>query len=545
MGDAVSAGYRWDSGESFPRAAQVAGLCVEATADGVAFDDAGIAAAIAAASPGETVIFPVPEDFYQIAAPIVIDKPLTLAGYGAEIRQTTAGEVVFDVTSSDVAILGLKITGPQTSGSVARVVGEYLVDIHGTDGDSPISNIRVEDCEISLSGFYGIRLSYVNDFTVANNHIHECAYIGIGGVSSIGGTVSGNTVTDIHPGTETVPGLAWNAYGISFSRDQVALSSAKPRSSDIAITGNVVQNVPRWAGIDTHGGQRMAIAGNTVTNCNRAINVTSSSPLGVILLAPLDVTVQGNVIDSTVSDGSRRVGIKFYGAGDGATVGSPPELGTGTIVGNIIRGHGGDQTVSAEAAIDVTNSLGLIVSGNVIIESNPYGIRINNDNYGLSVTNNTIIDTWTDDLSQASAIRVASGYSTGLIANNTIIARSKSATHVNDEAIRVESATGHKIQIGDNYSEAATYLNDLGGNMTLPSRLNLKATLADADVTPNPVFGYLTWAPTAARTVHAPPSTNLLVGHKITFDITNMAGVPITPTWDAVFVLSAALELAA
>ncbi len=77
------------------------------------------------------------------------------------------------------------------------------------------------------------------------------------------GTISSNTVQRI--GVQLANGD--NAYGIA-----VSAYGGEPRSSDVTVTGNTVEDVPTWHGLDTHGGLRIAFTNNTVRRASRPVH---------------------------------------------------------------------------------------------------------------------------------------------------------------------------------------------------------------------------------------------------------------------------------
>ena len=80
-----------------------------------------------------------------------------------------------------------------------------------------------------------------------------------------------------------------NAYGIA-----VSAYGGEPRSSDVTVTGNTVEDVPTWHGLDTHGGLRIAFTNNTVRRASRALFITTDTSGN----RATDITVTGNVFGS-------------------------------------------------------------------------------------------------------------------------------------------------------------------------------------------------------------------------------------------------------
>ena len=79
-------------------------------------DTAAIQDALDAAPSGAMVVFPPPATFYRVSAPLVVERPMTLLGAGAELQLAIGGVSLIAVTSNDVAIRGLRLVGPQLGG---------------------------------------------------------------------------------------------------------------------------------------------------------------------------------------------------------------------------------------------------------------------------------------------------------------------------------------------------------------------------------------------------------------------------------------------
>jgi hypothetical protein len=193
-------------------------------------------------------------------------------------------------------------------------------------------------------------------------------------------------------------------------------------------------------------------------------------------IAPLDCHASGNVFDSGVTDGSAGHGIAFVGA---YAAGSPPtvvQAATGSIVGNIVTRYG-TSTNGQDGAIYAYATKGLVVQGNRVEEPSPNGICFSFLNYDFSITGNTILDAWTDSaLSGPLAgggchVNLIDGYCTGLISGNVFAAGSKTATHKNDNAVRIVNVAsdGSVIEIATtNRHACSTYVLDAGSKKATP-----------------------------------------------------------------------------
>lgn len=305
-----------------------------ARGDGVADDSAAIQAAIDAASSGEVVFLPVPANFYRISETIRVTKPLALLGAKSMIKSPTAACPTFiKITANDVQVQGLRLAGPQ------QACG-YAIDV-GSAGN-PVSNVRIENNRIE--NFYsGITMIEVDGFRLAGNALSDMNYYGIQGSAVKNGVIDGNTVRGIS-GANT----AGNAYGIVLSRN--AASPSHPRSTDVIVSNNNVEDVPVWECYDTHGGQRIQFIDNSCKNAKLGINVAFSGKGqgDPDALAPLECEVRGNTIEKNPADPYRDA-IVFAG--------TMTETATGSITGNVLIGFGSTGIYTVNANVIQTSNV--------------------------------------------------------------------------------------------------------------------------------------------------------------------------------------------
>lgn len=392
-------------------------------------------------------------DRYRVDGQLNIASPMTLhftARGELWSNAGTAAQTVINITSSNVHVRGEgKITGPQ----FAAASSQNLIKFIGTDGTSMLTDISVVGLTLSRSGKYGIFAQYVKTFRFNDNTVKDICYGGIGVLSGIDGSIDGNVVQNI-----TQTGYL-SSYGIYTSRNEVAVSAADPRSEDISICNNRLTDIALWDGINTHAGKTHTIANNVITNVAKPIELVACQDAGgVESYAPLDITVTGNVITSTVTSGTRNAAITLVGAdgvGNGGGPGNPAEYATGAISGNVIRGHG-DEANNISAAILLYYTKGVPVVGNTVVEPSPVGIGFYHTNVGFTCVGNTIIDPWTNSGATANAIASRSVYNTGHVASNMLSLNGKSATFVADTGISISSQITSSITLGLNDMSAAT-----------------------------------------------------------------------------------------
>lgn len=193
---------------------------------------------------------------------------------------------------------------------------EKLIQAIGTS-TAPLTEINIYNSNFSGSAGDNIWLEWVNDAKIFGNTIQDYLYSGIMMLSCDGVHVQGNIIRDAPLSSGVV-----NTYGIAAS-DKV--NSIAGRSRNISIVQNIVENI-EWEGIDTHGGENLAITGNIVTNCVRGIALVVGN--STRLTVPVNITVTGNIIDGR---GSTREGISLYGLS-----GNPADA---VITGNRVVGH--------------------------------------------------------------------------------------------------------------------------------------------------------------------------------------------------------------
>ena len=383
-------------------------------------------AAIDAAGDGSTLTITRP---WTITTPARIAKPLTIRGAGGgSVRAADARQHGLNVTASNVILETLKVVGAGGATSATQ----RLVNVQGTGAGTPVTGFEMRTCTLSGSSYAGLWMEYVRDFTVRGGISSDHAYAGVMGMSVGFGLVEGVTVRNI-----IQPGSLVNSYGIALSRWSNKTLADAPHSTDVHVRGCTVDGVTKWEGIDTHGGQRLIIQGNTVRRCAVGIAmVPCPDETGQNRYAPQSVHVLDNIIDSGVTDGSAKQGIQLVGCtSDVSTV---LDYASGAIARNTIIGHG-TQKSSSQSGLHVQTTRGAVVQGNVMVECAPNGITLAHNNAGVLVDGNVIVDPWADSTAAPSAIYVQSQNQTGSITNNRAVRSSRSAATVLDRGLHISS----------------------------------------------------------------------------------------------------------
>ncbi len=432
----------------------------------------------AAAAPKVIITRKSASGYYKITDKVDISAAVEIIGEGLpEIRQATSNKGGFAIAASNVTIKGIKLRGPQHA---SAQTGEKAIYASGADASHYISGVNVEDCELHNWGYGGIQGKYVEDFKWHKNRIYDIYQAGIETLSCKNGSIT------LNRGTGPDSPVGGGVYGIAITRittNDAVTPTVDPRSSDITVAYNDWDGVTNWEALDTHGGERIRFIGNTVKNSYNGIAIgPSKNSAGTAAFAPLECVAIGNTIESGVTDGTASAGIGFQGAYNGGVI----QKATGSIIGNTIKGHGLQDQATGQGGIFLNTTQGVAVNSNTIIEASPHGIIFNGENYGFACKGNTIIDPWSEDVATPSFINTYSDNNTGLIAGNSLSKAAKTATYVGIRGIRRETSTSSYLTIGQNYSEATTYLSstlayikpDVHGG-----RITVKQTVTHADFT--------------------------------------------------------------
>jgi hypothetical protein len=231
----------------------------------------------------------------------IVNRPLTIRG--GLVNVTTGNALT--IRAHDVTLDGVQTSGGQ-NGILANLV----------------SGLTLRNCLVTDAVYGGLMLLSVTNSRVENNTIRR---IGMG----------------VANGT--------NAYGVLVS-DYIN----EPVSADVVVTGNVIEDVPSWHGLDTHGGQRITFCGNTVRRCSRPVFVTwaYSTP-------PRQIAVIGNRLESPAPVTYNLVAVTMN------------ETADCSVTGNLISSAWPVQGQNLDATDRIYDylkaSTGLVVSGNSLI----------------------------------------------------------------------------------------------------------------------------------------------------------------------------------
>ena len=381
-----------------------------ALGDGSTDDSAEFALAITAAA-NKVLIIPPSSTSYVITGNLTLSSPVTIYAYGATVEwKTDSTNQGMLVTSSNVTILGGTWKGPQFASDTGT---QKAFDIYGTSSAAYISNIKIKDAVCHNWGSDGIELQYVEDFDISHNYIYDCYQRGIMGRSVRDGAINSNVVRNIDadgtPGTE--------AYGIQVTKSS-GTEATHPVSRRVTISGNTVNDVGTWTGIDTHGGAQIVVTGNQIRDVRIGIGFAEFQD-GTNASAPINCTISGNSIEcagDNVSIADTTIGIALNG-NDGTRSGY---AGYSLAINNNITGNSISNVL---AGIQIRNDQDTVVSGNSI-EADNRCFKSTGESLNLNVTSNSMRLKTTGGNGAIELDRGATGsYPTqeyGLIIGNTI-----------------------------------------------------------------------------------------------------------------------------
>ncbi len=240
-----------------PRSATLAVTKVEDTDDGACNSDCSLREAIAAATPGQQIVFATP--FFDaprtlfLDAELLVDKNLAISGPGAHRLTISAANRsrVFRVTGSRVTLANMRISdGVGADAGCVSAQGGALV-LHRVE----VSNCRASGVSsIGAGGVYqsGSGSLLLSESSVTGNQ-------GLGS-STAGGLAAAGAARILR---STISG---NLINSTFGDSSAAISSASSNLTviDSTITDNIVRGASQAAGIVQGGSGRLTISNSVV-----------------------------------------------------------------------------------------------------------------------------------------------------------------------------------------------------------------------------------------------------------------------------------------
>lgn len=394
---------------------------------GAADSSAAFAAEVAAGG-----VCVVPKGTYKLTAQVnVTGRAVFLFEDGVTIN-VTHDNAGFNITASNVTFQALGrvvINGPRTAAKEHAFTSRAFT-VAGALA-SRISNVRIDGFAMQTFKYGGVRADYVDDLDVVNCEVDACTYCGILGISVNRFRFNDNEVRNIEPGNGGIaPKL--NAYGIGATVNV----STDPASSFGHICGNIVANVPTWAGIDTHGGAGLLIERNQVSGCRIGLDITISSPV-----APKNISIKGNQVYGLSTSASPPPGPLLVVAGA-----SGGDFANRVVVdGNLFFGGGWWDGTTLDHSVSIQQVSSLAFTGNVIENSNARALGFFYQCYGVVCTGNMFHNVAPAGGTTLAFIDVNTVNFYGLISGNTFLVSNSETTYCFNFAAQ---AAGWQIQMG-------------------------------------------------------------------------------------------------
>lgn len=385
----------------------------------------------------------IPKGNRQLSTGIILRQGLTLFAYGAKLYNST-DHITILTLESDTKVFGLEIEGAGNSTAATNGVG---ILCSGTDAQNYRKSIVIEDCKIHDVGFYGIHGEWVEDLQINRSEIYNCGYAGVGLLSAVRCHLTKSYIHDISPGS------AANAYGVYFSRrgNKTSLTDF-PRSRDCSATDNIIENIPIWEALDSHGGDNILFSRNIIRNCK----------IGIALVTATD--------DAGASaygiQNSKAIGNTIFGIGDGYGIvvkGVANDYACNNEIANNTLIECGQQGQALSGAIYTEFTKGLAVSANTLRNCYANGIHIFNENRSFSCTGNVVVDVQDNTFAAPACISFRSTNNDGVLSGNTLSRDNTSLnTYVSEIGINFSSATGIDVVVIGNKNNCVIPVN--GGN---------------------------------------------------------------------------------
>jgi CSLREA domain-containing protein len=240
-----------------PRSATLAVTKVEDTNDGACNSDCSLREAIAAATPGQQIIFATP--FFDaprtifLSSELLINKNLAISGPGAHRLTISAANRsrVFRVTGSRVTLAGMRISDG---------VGADAGGVSAQAGDLVLHRVEVSNCRASGASSFGAGGVYQSGS--GSLLLSESS---ITGNQALGSSTAGGLAVD---GTARIvrSTISGNVIVSTFANTSAGISSAFSNLSviDSTITGNIVRGSSQSAGIVQGSSGRVTISNSAV-----------------------------------------------------------------------------------------------------------------------------------------------------------------------------------------------------------------------------------------------------------------------------------------
>jgi hypothetical protein len=216
---------------------------------------------------------------YSLGGSVSVAKAMRIVGVNApSLTQTFPGRF-FSIQSSNVTIQGLTMRGANRSRTGESCAGTEAIRVIGA-----VSGVQILDNTIS-SMTCGVIFDTPGNLSpqVRRNHLDAIKYGAIVLVSSNGGVVDSNVVTN----TDVDGPLGENAYPI------VVTATTGTHAVNVMVSNNTVRQAPTWECLDTHDGDSITFSNNICVSPGRT-GLMAGNGYGH---TPQNIVVTGNTFD--------------------------------------------------------------------------------------------------------------------------------------------------------------------------------------------------------------------------------------------------------
>lgn len=218
----------------------------------------------------------------DLTTPLEVTVPGTRV-HGGRYRAHTGP--AWRVTADDVVLADLTIEGGRACDPTYDPT-QRLIHAVGQQG-APLRRVVVRDCTIRESRGDAVRLEWCEDPAVHDCRIAGVLYAGVMVISGLRVRIHDCTIVD----GPLSDGVA-NTYGISFTD---LTNDETGRSRDCSASDCTVVGFG-WKGLDTHSGDGVVFADNTIIDCTRGIAAVGGN--ATRLVQPSRISITGNRIDA-------------------------------------------------------------------------------------------------------------------------------------------------------------------------------------------------------------------------------------------------------
>ena len=369
---------------------------------------------------------------YTASTSIVITKPVRIIGPAKITAQHD--NPIFDVQSDNVSFDGgLRLVGKPHESYIALARG---ISCLGTL-ESPRHNIHIGRVTMESFAGGGLVCRFVKNLTTSEGlEISNARYYGIGLGSCDTVKLVKPVIRNITPMSASNP----NCYGITATHSD-GTPELEPSSSNVTIEEALIEDVPTWVGIDTHGGKKITVLRPTIRRCLWGISLVSGpGEDGSEQRAPLDF-----LIDSPRIEDCSSYGIGISGASTGLGVWA--ELATGVIQNPTLVRCGNPESNNS-GAIWLRSTKGVRVLGVRAFEPGSHGVCLQYNNFDFHIEDAVVVDPWSNTHTLPSVIAQRSSWNTGTIESFRGLLGGKQATNVLKFGLHSGTATETSINLG-------------------------------------------------------------------------------------------------